>query len=251
MLEHDVIPLEFPQFQREGTVAPFKAKMQRVARHADRGICNSHDTARRCADVMQPWGRVPPMVVAHLGCPVLDADMADLPSGVAPTTPYFVTVGTIEPRKNHGFLLDLWDEMGPDAPPLYISGARGWQNADVFARLDQLGPDDRVKEMGPLSDKAQAALVAGARAALFPTHAEGFGLPMVESLTLGTPTLCTELPVFAEILGKKSVYASLTDRYLWKEAITSWAKSPPDAQEPVEFVAPTWADHFKIVLRSG
>ncbi|WP_370399587.1 glycosyltransferase family 4 protein [Sulfitobacter sp. JB4-11] len=250
VLVHDVIPLEYPQFQRAGSVAPFEVKMRRVARFADRIICNSKDTAARCGAVMADWGRVPPMVVAHLGCPVSEPDMDDLPPEIDPNQAYFVTVGTIEPRKNHGFLLDLWDELGPDASRLYISGARGWENANVFARLDDLGPQSRVQELGALSDAAQTALVAGARCTLFPTLAEGFGLPLVESLTLGTPVICNDLPVFREFLGKYAVYASVEERYLWLEAVKSWAESPPVVQEPEGFVAPTWVEHFKIVLGS-
>ena len=250
VMVHDLIPLDYPQYQRPGTVPAFEKKMRRVARHADRIICNSHDTAARCTDVMAYWGEVPKFVVAHLGCTVPTADIADLPAEIDPTQAYFVTVGTIEPRKNHAFLLDLWEEMGAEAPPLYISGARGWANADVFARLDGLDTDSPVRELGPLSDRAQAALVAHARGALFPTMAEGFGLPVVESLMLGTPVICSDLPVFREFLGKNCVYAPLNERYLWSEAVKEWAKSPPDAHHLAEFEAPTWADHFSGVLGS-
>ncbi len=246
---HDVIPLQFPQFQRPGTVAPFRAKLARVSRSADRVIYNSADTRAQAEAHMQDMGRVPPSIVSHLGTNVPQPDVAALPNGLPPDVPYFITVGTIEPRKNHAFLLDLWEEMGPSAPPLLICGSRGWNNAEVFARLDDLPSGSRIREIANLSDPALAALVQGAAGLLFPTHAEGYGLPPLEALALRTRVLCNDLPVLREIMGDKAVYASVSDGYLWINTIKEWGGAPPDTQTDEEFTSPTWANHFKTVLR--
>ena len=247
VLVHDVIPLEYPAFQRSGTVAPFRAKIDRVSRHADLAIYNSKDTQQR-SEAQMPH-RVPPGVAAHLGVTTPIADRNDLPRGLPPAQPYFVIVGTIEPRKNHSFLLDLWDEMRPTAPPLLICGSRGWNNAAVFDRLDRLPTNSPIREMAGLSDPALAALVFGAADMLFPSHAEGFGLPPAEALALGTRVLCNDLPVLHEVLGDKAVYAPLSDAYSWKATIEEWAANPPDPCATVTFQAPTWAEHFKTVLK--
>lgn len=248
VLVHDVIPLEHPEFQRPGSVAPFRAKMQRVAQRADRVIYNSADTQRRAEAQMRAWGPVPPGIVAHLGTIMPVPNAGELPAGVPPQHPYFVSVGTLEPRKNHAFLLDLWEEMGPDAPPLFLCGSRGWANEAVFARLDALPPDHPIKELPGLSDPALAALVQGAVGTLFPSHAEGFGLPPMEALHLGARVLCNDLTVFGESLGNKAVYADVSDRYLWISTIQKWSQNPPERGTGETFVGPTWADHFKIVL---
>ncbi|MEP3689139.1 MAG: glycosyltransferase family 1 protein [Sulfitobacter dubius] len=248
VLIHDVIPLEYPSYQRPGTVAPFRAKIDRVYAHADLVIYNSQDTKRRCEAQMQ--GRVPPAVVAHLGLETPTPDASALPIGLPPKRPYFIIVGTIEPRKNHEFLLDLWQVMGLGAPPLLICGSRGWNNAAVFDRLDQLPPDGPVQELSGLGDSAMAALVQGAAGMLFPSHAEGFGLPPVEALHLGARVLCNDLPVLHEVLGDKAVYAATTEPYSWIRTIEEWATSPPVPRPATTFIAPTWAEHFKTVLKS-
>lgn len=248
VLIHDVIPLEYPAYQRPGTVAPFRAKIDRVAAQADLIIYNSQGTRRRSEAQMR--GRIPPAVVAHLGLDLLLPDAGELPPGLTPKSPYFVVVGTIEPRKNHDFLLDLWQQMGADAPLLLICGARGWNNRAVFDRLDQLPPDGPVREFSGLSDPGLAALVQGAAGMLFPSHAEGFGLPPAEALSLGSRVLCNDLPVLREVLGDKAVYAATSEPYSWIRTIEEWTASPPDPRPAKTFNAPTWAEHFKTVLKS-
>ncbi len=249
VMVHDVIPLEHPEFQREGSVEPFRDKVRRVSTHADWVIYNSQDTKLRTEKFMRDWGHVPRSIVSHLGTIVPPVDAAQLPAGVPVDQPYFVVVGTIEPRKNHILLLDLWAEMGPEAPPLFVCGGRGWNNDAVFTRLDQMTANDNVYELSGLGDAALAALVKGAAGMLFPSHAEGYGLPPLEALTLGTRVLCNDLQVLREILGNKPVYAPVSDRYLWISTIKNWATNPPKALEADPFIGPKWSDHFKTVLR--
>ncbi|MCX7558309.1 glycosyltransferase family 1 protein [Sulfitobacter sp. F26204] len=249
VLIHDVIPLEYPEYQTPNTVDPFRDKMKRVQRLADRVIYNSQDTRCRTENVMRNWGKVPAGIVAHLGTIVPDADPATIPSEMQPTSPYFITVGTIEPRKNHVFLLDLWERLGPDAPLLLICGSRGWNNKVVFDRLDGLQKNARVREIAGLDDGALAALVQGSAGLLFPSHAEGFGLPPIEALLLGTRVLCNDLTVLREILGEQANFAPVSEPELWLKTIQSWKNAPPTANKDTNFVGPNWTDHFKTVLR--
>lgn len=248
VLIHDVIPLEFPQYQRPGTVEPFRHKIRRAQKFSDLLIYNSADTQFRTESIMARWGAVPPGIVAHLGTKIPVPDPGQLPDGLPPRGPYFITVGTIEPRKNHAFLLDVWESLDPDAPPLLICGGRGWNNDAVFARLDALDPDGPVREVTGLSDAALAALVQGAAGALFPTHAEGFGLPPLEALLLGTRVLCNDLDVLREFLGYMPVYASVSDQYHWEETIRSWSEDAGVGKVQAGYSGPTWNDHFNIVL---
>lgn len=252
VMVHDVIPLEYPQFQRPGTVASFEGKMRRVAQHADRVIYTAQDTRMRIEKQFVAMGRVPGGVVAHLGVTPPVPAVDEVPHGVVPDGPYFVTVGTIEPRKNHMFLLDLWDrlqaDMGDRAPHLLICGSRGWNNADVFDRLDQQGASARVSEVPGLTDGALAALVQNSAGSLFPSHAEGFGLPPVEALHLGARVLCNDLLVLREVLGESAVYAPVSDTDLWQNTLRDWAENPARLAGERDFTGRSWADHFKIVL---
>ena len=245
---HDVIPLEYPQYQRAGTVDVFEKKMRRMRRFADLIIYNSADTQMRTERAMAVWGDVPRGIVAFLGTMQPAPDPRSLPERLPPAGAYFITVGTIEPRKNHALLLDVWENLGPDAPMLLICGGRGWNNDAMFARLDKLGAEARVRELSDLDDGALAALVQGANALLFPSHAEGFGLPAVEALMLGTPVICADIATFREILGKNAVYVDDSSWKLWHDTIVNWSKQAQDTHQDSKFEAPSWEAHFKVAL---
>ncbi|MBV5262216.1 glycosyltransferase family 4 protein [Synechococcus moorigangaii CMS01] len=244
VLVHDTIPLDHPQFQRPGTVDRFGAFLSRVGRVADVVICNSQqtltDTARHLGD------RMPEAIVAPLG---VDPAAPGPPPEGPWRCPYFVTVGTIEPRKNHALLLDLWPEI-PDAH-LLVCGSRGWENHAVFARLD--ARPDRVHELPGLSDAQIAGLLRGSAGMLFPSLAEGYGLPPVEAAMLGVPVLCNDLPIYREVLGNIPVYADASDRYLWRNKIIEMAahhRADRDGQgraAPI-FDPPSWETHFNKAL---
>jgi glycosyltransferase involved in cell wall biosynthesis len=189
-------------------------------------------------------GRAPPGIVAALGVPIPVAGA--LPDNIPTDRPYFVTIGTIEPRKNHALLLDIWDRLGPDAPRLYIIGGRGWADATTFARLERL--PQTVQVLSGLPDSAVAAVLQNARALLFPSLAEGFGLPPVEAAAMGVPVVASNLSVIRELLGDFAVYLNVADSYSWLETITTLAEASPKALGRKKINPPNWADHFKIVL---
>jgi glycosyltransferase involved in cell wall biosynthesis len=241
---HDVIPLDFPEYQRPGTVEKFREKLNLVQKYTDLVIYNSADTQHRSENHMAQWGSYPSGIVSHLGTEVPTPD----PEFQLPNRPYFVSVGTIEPRKNHALLLDIWEQLGELAPELHICGGRGWNNEAVFRRLDSLSNSESVFERTGLDDSELAALVQGARGLLFPSFAEGFGLPPVEAAALGVPILCNDLEVLREILGDIPVYAGVSDSYLWVEIVKKLAKADPKLRNPGPYTPTSWDDHFKIVL---
>ena len=254
VLVHDTIPLDFPQFQRDGTVATFEARLRRVSQYADHVICISAETQRRVQHWFQKWKASVPTSVAHLGVDAPPISQDDVPQSLQLAQNYFVCVGTIEPRKNHALLLDIWDDLSQrqDAPILVIAGARGWKNEEIFSRLDKHPPN--IIEAPNLSDGAIGALMAGSTGLLFPTFAEGFGLPPAEALALDVPAICSDLPVLREILGNKAIYAESDDMYLWKQSIERLmeehkAGQAKTSEKNTSFDAPTWENHFNLVLK--
>lgn len=118
---------------------------------------------------------------------------------------YLLYVSRIEhPAKGHRNLLDAYASLRrrrPDAPPLVLAG-KDWQGAEVVHRRAE-APDVRehVRFTGYVSEERMPALYAGALALVFPSLAEGFGLPLLEAMAAGCPVLCSDRPPMNEIMG--------------------------------------------------
>lgn len=260
VLLHDTIPIDFPEFTRPDIPAVFARKLAAISAGADL-VIHSTDAARAASERhLMRAGRVPPGIVAPLGVVVAAPGAFHLP-GLDPSRPWFVTIGTIEPRKNHALLLDVWQGLAArlpaDAmPQLVIAGSRGWSNAAVFARLDTRPP--HVIEAPGLGDSALSGLQAGSQGLLFPSFAEGYGLPPAEAAALGVPVFASPLAAVREVLGDYPVYLDNTDSYSWMETIERvvTAGRPTDRQcfavrggrRP--WVPPTWDSHFNTVLKA-
>lgn len=254
VLVHDTIPLDHPAFTRKDTIASFDKKLAAISAHADTVIHTAKATRFATEHHLARHRRVPPSVIAPLGITPL------CPSADPPRPhPYFVTLGTIEPRKNHGFLLDIWETMHRDLPAhaiphLLILGRRGWSNDAVFRRLDSLPfVNQTVFELPNLPDAAVANLLVHARALLFPSHVEGFGLPPIEAASLGTAVIVPPLPIYRETLGNYPVYVGLDDSYSWMETITQLGGVKNNREQAGlgagnAVKIPSWDAHFKTVL---
>lgn len=244
VMVHDTIPLDHPALARADTVEPFRAKMAAVSRHANCVIHTTEDARAKTNVQLAALGRVPPGIVAALGVPIPTPGV--LPDGIRTDRPYFVTIGTIEPRKNHAMLLDVWDRLGPEAPFLYIIGGHGWADAAVMARLAD--PPPTIKVLSGLTDAAVFAILHDAQALLFPSLAEGFGLPPVEAAAMGVPVVASNLLVIRELLEDFAVYLDVTDSYSWVETIRTLGKAGRQTNGRKTINPPNWADHFKTVL---
>ncbi|MEM1164156.1 MAG: glycosyltransferase family 1 protein [Pseudomonadota bacterium] len=248
VLIHDVIPLDHPEFTRRRVPAQFAEKLQAAAL-ADAILTNSAHTAERMCRYIAPQR----LLIAPLGVEVAPPRP---PSEDA--APYFLCLGTIEPRKNHQLLMDLWEGFGPDAAPaeLWIAGRRGWENKDLFKRLDTSAVIGRgVLELGPVTAAELHDLLSGARAVLFPSLAEGYGLPLAEALAMGIPVIASDLPALREVGGSVPEYLSPTEAQTWSDRITAYAApgSPERAAQLdriAGWTAPTWKTHFDIVLNA-
>jgi len=249
---HDTIPLDHPHFARPDSVEPFRRKLAATSAHADRIIHLAQATRTTTETQLAAFGAVPQGIVAPLGIRHPQAAPSELPPAITQAAPYFVALGTIEPRKNQRLLLDVWQELPEPKPHLFILGNRGWASPDLLARLDNLPETGPIQVISGLSDGAVAALLAQATALLAPSFAEGFGLPPAEAASLGTAIVAADLAVTREILGNSAVYLNPSDIYSWVETIVRLAN--PSASRPgplTHWIAPTWEAHFNTVLRLG
>jgi glycosyltransferase involved in cell wall biosynthesis len=253
-LIHDLIPIEFPEYALPGQNDKHRRRIETAAALADAVIVNSAVTREGFAPYLARAGRAPPVVVAPFG---VDSPAA-LPAGPPPVkAPYFVCVGTIEARKNHLLLLNLWrqlaEELGAAAPRLVLIGQRGWETENAIDMLERC-PALRgvVFERANVPDDEASRLVQGARALLLPSFAEGFGFPLIEALALGVPVLCSNLAAFRENGGDVPEYLDPLDGLGWRSAVIDYAlpSSPRRAAQLHRLSgwrAPSWQDHFAAV----
>jgi glycosyltransferase involved in cell wall biosynthesis len=253
-LVHDLIPIDHPEFVPWGHPGRHGRRIAALARLADEVVVNSAGTAAALRRHFPQGGGSPRIVIAPLGL--------DLPT-LAPRPresagrPYFVALSTIEPRKNHALLIEVWRrlaaELGDAAPRLVLIGRRGWKARRILGALGR-SPALKilVEEQSALPDAAVARLLVGARALLHPSFAEGFGLPVAEALALGLPVLCSALAELRETGGAMPEYLDPRDAAAWHAAILDYAMlhSPRRAAQlgrlPL-WRPPSWDAHFAAV----
>lgn len=130
-------------------------------------------------------------------------------AGQRPFTRYVLAVGTVEPRKDIGLLLDAMDIVcRQDAlhdVGLVVAGARGWLAGEIEARLAAEQREGRVLRLGYVSEDALRGLHRGASVLAFPTRYEGFGLPALEAMASGLPVVSSNAASLPEVLGDAAV----------------------------------------------
>ncbi len=256
---HDLIPIEFPEFNRPGEPVRHALRMATVAAHANQIIVNSEATRIAVQRHLQEHGgQVPPIEVLHLG---VEHRFSSSPNTapLLPSVPYFVMLSTIEPRKNHQLMLQVWRRLlesgGGPVPRLLLIGRRGWDNQTVFNTLDRSELLSRhVAECSGLGDSDVAVLLRGARALLAPSFGEGFGLPVAESLALGTPVIASSIVAHREVGGDCAEYLDPLDGLGWLQAVGDYAAEPsPRREQQLRLVGgykpPSWDDHLSSALR--
>jgi glycosyltransferase involved in cell wall biosynthesis len=251
-LLHDLIPLTHPEFCRADEAPRHARRITHALGAASGIIANSAATGAALEDFARASAlSVPPILPAWIAASALPAPVLAEGAG-----PWFVTVGTIEGRKNHALLLQVWQRLaralGEATPRLVIVGQRGWEADAARAMLDRDPLLRRhVSEYPQADDATLAGLVAGARALLMPSFAEGFGLPVIEALRLGTPVIASDLPVFREIAGNIPLFLDPTDGPRWHAAIQAYTGEDPDRARQIaamaDWRAPDWDGHFAQV----
>ncbi len=213
---HDLSFFDAPEWHERSKVHLFKRAITRAARDAAVVVCPSVVTA----DALQRWCQVNgEVVVAPHGVdterfrpeePAPGADavrLAGIDSRLASGRPLLVFVGTLEPRKDVPTLVEAFSAVASRHPEalLVLAGGRGWGGDDVDAAIVATGLGQRIIQTGYVDDDAIPALLRSARAVVYPSLYEGFGLPALEALACGAVLVTTSGTAMEEVAGASAL----------------------------------------------
>jgi len=250
---YDLLTWSHPQFFAPLFCAQFKRWLIEMIPLSDAFVCISHATADALREFAAAEGlanALPPLGVFPLGTKLTPAaseprtevaailDRADRP---------VLMVGTIEPRKNHALVLDAFERFwaAGGTAPLVVIGRRGWQCEATLRRFTALAAAGKpFTHIGDATDADLQYAYRHARCLIFPSVAEGFGLPIVESLAQGLPAIASDIPVHREVGGDLATYIPLGNPDHLAELLRSIENGSTvlTAPAPGSVYLPTWAE---------
>jgi glycosyltransferase involved in cell wall biosynthesis len=209
---HDTVPWSNPETLTPHGVSWHKAMAKRAERYADAVVVPTHAVAEQLSEIIDFGERIRVIggaVSSKLAVPLdgdARADALELPAE------YVLAVGTLEPRKGLERLIRAMAH--PDAPdlPLLIAGPEGWGRVNVADLAEASGlAKDRIRALGYLTDSDLAVVMDRATVFVYPSLAEGFGLPVLEAMHLGTPVVHTDVPALMEVAADAGLVVELEE----------------------------------------
>jgi glycosyltransferase involved in cell wall biosynthesis len=221
MTVHDLIPIYASDTCDQDTVVVFEAFMRRALRHADHILAVSENTAndvkRYSASLQIPE---PPITVTKNGSSFTEflpgrETPGDIAAGELPER-FVLFVATVEGRKNHQLILDIWRRMideGDDPPHLVCVGRLGWKSTGFISTLVESGYlGGRILLLRDICDADLRMLYSRCLFTLCPSFYEGWGLPVGESLAMGKICVCSDRASLPEVAGEFGAYIDIADR---------------------------------------
>ena len=257
---HDLIPLQHPEFFPHGLAPRFQRHLDQVIQHASSIQCVSATVRAQLAHYIHSTAphkiNTLPLGVQHPGADGLHSGIAprealramwpahQITKGDAKPPLRLLAVGTLEPRKGHAVLLDACEAIWRDADAspaardlvLCIAGAPGWQVDALLARLHnhpELG--HRLFVFNDLSDAELDWCYTHASCLVYPSFAEGYGLPIAEAGWRGLPVLLSDTEIHREVAGPKA-------RYFAPRSAAALEQTLRQCQTSAQFFEPSWPE---------
>lgn len=247
---HDLLPIERPELFWPAEPRRHQERLNFLARRGAAALVTSHHVEEAVARHLLEAGRgdfpifraPPPVLADFFNRPPADEGLS--------AARYFVICGTIEPRKNHQLLIEVWRRLrrafGTNAPKLIVIGKRGWKCDHIVEGLQSPELRGSVVVLPGVPTSIYKRLLAQALALLAPALAEGFGLPIGEALALGVPVISSDIEGHKEYKAEPILMINPRNVEQWEQAIVEMARSQSNerfARSPATLR--TEADYFK------
>jgi glycosyltransferase involved in cell wall biosynthesis len=232
---HDLAIIRMPEFFNLGKLASQRPLLPLIVRRAV-AVGTVSDASRR--DIVEllgvPEHRVLMLPGApHPACQVPSASEVErVRKAYGLPRRYIVSVGTLEPRKNLPTLLRAFDMLRARTGTatadldLVVIGGRGWRDRELRSEIAARLASGRLHTLGYVPESDLVALYGGAEVLAYPSHFEGFGLPVVEAMACGTPVVTTDVPALREVSGGAAVLVPLGDEAALADAVGAIVGNP-------------------------
>ena len=208
---HDLAFQRFPELFPHDWRWLYRAGLRAAAKRADAILVPSQNTAddlTASTSISASRVHVTPLAPSLV---TSDQDPAATSARLRVTPPYVLSVGTLEPRKNLVRLVRAYRQVAPDVPhALVLAGAPGWRSEELDAELARQGPGTIVRT-GSVSGEDLDVLYRGADVFAYPSLYEGFGLPVLEAMSRGVPTLASNVSSLPQVAGDAALLVDPTD----------------------------------------
>jgi len=260
---HDLLPIEQPGWFREGLTDAFAAHLIAMARRADLLVVPSIVVAERLRAYLRSVAAQPDIqVLAHGGDfhpATLDTEpplsvQRLISIGDRQERQVFLTLGTLEPRKNHGVVLDAFDSLWADgsSSELVMVGREGWQVEPLMQRIKSHPLLDRqLYHLENLDDTSLKYLLRRVEALIYVSSDEGFGLPVLEAAQQGCPVIASDIPVLREVGGEWPCYVPAGDPVALRMALQSRLYLRPEKPAPSRTWAAVAQRLLSLLLNNG
>ena len=214
---HDLSYLVHPECAVPGVARYLTEAVPPSLARARAIFADSHSTKNDLINLLQIAPNRVEVVYAAVGqqfVPLNESVIAPIRAKYALPERFLLTGGTLEPRKNYVRLFEAYvkaRQIVPDMPPIVVFGRKGWMFEDIIATPERLGISEWVRFIDFVDDKDLPALYNLAWGFVYPSIYEGFGLPPLEALACGTPTMVSNVSSLPEVVGTAALQVAPND----------------------------------------
>ncbi len=237
---HDLSVIRFPESHPESRVEQFTRLIASAVERADAIVVDS-DFIRN--EVIEHFSIAPSKVFTTLlgvGDEFHPYDENEIDTTLSSHNlsykGYLLVVGTLEPRKNLPLILESYQKLSSqlrDRYPLVIAGMRGWNLESFDVGLQKMVSSQQVRLLGYVDDDELPHIYGGAKAFLFPSKYEGFGLPPLEAMASGVPVIASNRASIPEVVGDAGLLLEPDDAAEWTNAIVNLLKDEEQEQQMI------------------